>query len=250
MNKYVFILSLFFITSFQTIAQRRAESGEERVETEKPLKIKLIKKSIGGFLNVSLPKDFSELSDDDIAKKYPSYIKPLILYSSEDRNIDFGFNISRNIWGNDLKMLKLFYKASIVNLFQKVTFIQDTIATINNRNYVLFEFISEAENKEMDRKLPSIKNYSYFLYTVEKNRILVVMFNSPARVRRQWSETASNIIQSLILNTHELDEKIALFNENKMTKGKAPKDVLVDMKAPKKSTTPPADSAKKAENQR
>lgn len=249
MQKSFLAFSLLFILSICSFAQRMGESGEER-DVEKPLKIKLVKKNIGGFLNVALPKDFTEMGDEDIAKKYPSYIKPLILFGSEDRNIDFGFNISRNIWGNDLKMLKLFYKASIVNLFQKVSFIQDTVATINSRQYVLFEFISEAENKEMEKKLPSIKNYSYFLYSVEKNRILVVMFNSPARLRKKWSEAAANIIQSLALNTNELDEKIAKFNENKMKKGKAPKEVLVDMKEPKKGKIAPADSAKKPEGQR
>jgi hypothetical protein len=58
-------------------------------------------------INIHLPKDFYPMSDDDIATKYPSTKKPVALYTSLDRTVDVGLNISKSRWsGVDIDLLR------------------------------------------------------------------------------------------------------------------------------------------------
>lgn len=171
---------------------------------------KMHKVKLDKNVSISLPSDFIAMTDDDIAKRYPAYRKPIAMYTSPDGKADFGYNVTNSsAWGNDLYLLKKFYKSTVLSMYSKVEFIQDTIIRRKKRDYIVFEYISEVEEKQnTTQPIPPIKNYTYISYTLQQGEVYVFNFNCPYRLKDQWRYTAKDIINSakvnLVPNKHEI----------------------------------------------
>lgn len=165
-----------------------------------PDKGKLVKTKLTKEITVYLPTDFTPMTDDDLANKYFTYRKPTAMYTNPDRVVDFGLNITETRWRQeDLALLQKFYKSGIAKMYTNVSFIQDTISTINDRNYVVFEFVSELKDDEANaaQRGSAEKHYSYMQYTVKNNKVHVFNFTCPSQIRSKWQETAREIMQTI-----------------------------------------------------
>jgi hypothetical protein len=164
---------------------------------------KWVKTKLTKEITVQLPADFSRMTDDDLAKKYFTYRKPTAMYTNPDRLVDFGLNITETRWRQeDLPLLQKFYKSGIAKMYTNVNFIQDTINTFNNRDFVVFEFVSELKDDESNslQRGSIVKQYSYMLYTVVDNRVHVFNFTCPAQIKAKWQDTAREIMQTIKIN--------------------------------------------------
>jgi hypothetical protein len=122
------------------------------------------------------------------------------MYTNPDREVDFGLNITETRWRQeDLPLLQKFYKSGIAKLYTKVNFLQDTISTINKRDYVVFEFVSELKDDETNsiQRSSAVKQYSYMQYTVKDNKVHVFNFTCPTHLRPKWQEIAREIMQTI-----------------------------------------------------
>jgi hypothetical protein len=135
---------------------------------------KLVKTKITKDVTVSLPQTFRAMTDDEIADKYLTAKRPTAMYTNPERIADFGFNQTETRWRKvDMPMLKGVYKGSIAGLHGKVNFVQDTIATINDREFIVFEFVSEVTDVDAEGKPRSIPTS-----------------NTPWKAARSWSSTS------------------------------------------------------------
>lgn len=162
--------------------------------------VKLVKVKITPTVKVSIPASFAPMTDDDLAKKYVPYRKPTAMFTSPDRMVDFGFNQTETRWRQeDLPMLKDFYKSSISSMHTNVDFIKETIQTINKRDFLVFEFVSEVVDNDPNslKKGSAVRQYSYIQYTVEGNKILVFNFTCPSQLKDKWQETAEAVMSSI-----------------------------------------------------
>jgi hypothetical protein len=168
-----------------------------------PDKGKMVKTRLTKEIIVYLPADFTLMTDDDLAKKYFTYRKPTAMYTNQDRVVDFGLNITETRWRqDDLPLLQKFYKSGIAKMYSNVQFIQDTISTINKRDFVVFEFISELKDDETNtmQRGSAVKQYSYMQYTVKDNKVHVFNFTCPVQIRTKWQDTAREIMQTIKIN--------------------------------------------------
>ena len=163
--------------------------------------VKLKKTKPVSGITVSMPEDFLPMTDDDIAARFPSNRKPLAAFTAPNAKTEFVINMANNLWGNRLIVLKDIYKASVMNLFQKVTFLQDTIITRGKRNYIVLEFISEQENKMGNMTNEPIKFYTHINYTVADNRIFIFNFTTRYRLLEEWQSTAQAMMNSIKVNS-------------------------------------------------
>ncbi|QHT70103.1 hypothetical protein GXP67_27380 [Rhodocytophaga rosea] len=165
--------------------------------------VKLKKTKITKEVSISLPADFVPMTDDDMANKYFTPQKPTAMYTNPDRVVDFGFNQTQTRWRpEDLPLLQKFYKSSIVSLYSKVNFIQETTTIVNKRNFVVFEFISELVDEDPNslKKGSVVKQYSYMQYTIENNKVLVFNFTCPANLQPRWQEIARQVMGTVKIN--------------------------------------------------
>lgn len=154
-------------------------------------------------LTAKMPKDFVIMSDDDIAQKYPTHKKPLAMYTNTDKTVDFGVNFAVNRWNNkNLTVLKDMYKSTISSIFSEVEYAQDgVIKDINGKQYIVFEFDSRLTNDMRPNNNASTeKNYTYIMYTLIDQKILVFNLTSNAKEKTTASKIANIIMPTIMLS--------------------------------------------------
>jgi hypothetical protein len=161
---------------------------------------KMTKVKLTDKVTAMVPVTFRVMSDDEIAARYFTYRKPAAMLTDMRGVVDFGVNISTTNWRyDDLELLQKFYRASISQMFSETEFIREEIVSINNRRYIVFEFLSEIRSAPTDavKRAPKAA-YSYLMYTVTDDYNLYVFnFSCPLPYRQEWSSTAQAIMESI-----------------------------------------------------
>lgn len=176
---------LYFLVANHLTAQ--AQNDLERLKVTKEI-------------SMLVPAQFLPMTQSDLVNKYVSYRMPIAMFTSADRRIDLGVNQNSSPWSSgDLNILKDFYKAGILNLFTEVTFIRDEIRDIGGRSFVVFEFVSRVsdEDQSFGGLSNPVSNYTYIMYTLHNQRVLLFNFTSPISYRSQWQEAAHQIMESV-----------------------------------------------------
>lgn len=161
--------------------------------------VKLVKTKVGDDIVVNLPETFFPMTPSDIAQRYPSVRRPIGAYTNEDRLVDFTVNISATRWrSSDIEIAKDFFKASIVELYDRVDFITEEIKVINNMRYIIFEFDSRVNGDQYTLdKQESIRKYTYVQYLLINGKTIVFSFNAPAQMKDRWVEVTPEIMNSI-----------------------------------------------------
>lgn len=156
----------------------------------------LDREKITDDISMKIPSDFIAMVESERNRKYISAKEPVALFTNSDRTVDLGINLTSSSWNaNDLVILKDFYKANILNLYNEVAFLQDEIITIDNRTFIAFEFNSKVVD---DRGLGRpIAKYTYILYTIKNDKILLFNFSAPFRFRQVWQPIAQEMMNSI-----------------------------------------------------
>lgn len=178
-------LVLAFIFSFASFTALVGQTTLEKVKVTKDI-------------SLEIPTEFTPMTQAEIYAKYVSSRPPIAMYSDPNRQVDLGVNENSSKWaGDDLAILKDFYKANIANLFTKVDFLQEEIKEINGREFIVFEFVSSITDEEATFGPKTTAKYNYMTYTLKDENILLFNFSCPARYQNQWKETAGRIMESV-----------------------------------------------------
>lgn len=179
------ILFTIFLASFQSVFCQSTK------------KMEILK-----AITIEIPTEFNLMTDDEIAQKYPSYRKPLAVYSNPKKTADIGVNYSINKWNNkNLTILKDMYKSTINSVFTSVDFVQEgVIKKINNKDFIVFEFVSSLSEENSLQKGASIQTYSYIAYTLYEKKVIIVNFNAPALEKNNFSAVFEKTLNSVIIS--------------------------------------------------
>lgn len=179
MNR-VFILMLFVL-----VAPALAQS-------------KLTRRSITPTISVKLPEEFTAMTPEDISLRYPSVRQPLGAFTDKYRLADFSVNVSATQWPDgNAEFARSFFKASIMNMFDKVDVLSEGIWESKKKKYIFFEFDSRMRAERKGGSSDPLGRYTYIMYLVEPKRTLVISFNCLAEAREQWKPVASEIMHSI-----------------------------------------------------
>jgi hypothetical protein len=163
---------------------------------------KLVKVRISENITARIPSDFALLPPDELQSRSVSYRMPIAFYTDPGREVDFSVNNSASRWQQgDLELLKEIYRSNIQNLFDDVEFRKETIETIDDRDFIVFEFTGIVlPGESMFRQESADKKYYYTQYTIKGDQIYIFTFSAPLRLQEQWAETASAIMHSIRIN--------------------------------------------------
>lgn len=154
---------------------------------------------VNKYISMKVPQDFVPMSQQELISRYVSARAPIAMYTSQDQQTDLGINETSNNWqGGDLEIIQSFYKASIANLFTEVDFIQEEIQTIGDRGFIVFEFVSKVsdENSTFGNGT-SVSKYTYIVYTLFQEKVVLFNFTCPARLRQQWAAPVKEMMNSI-----------------------------------------------------
>jgi len=162
-------------------------------------KAKLVKIKVNSELTIFVPKEWIPMDELDFSQRYPSVRAPLAAYTNQERNVDFSVNISATQWPDaDLQLSQQFFKASLLNMFDRVEMISEGIHEVNKKKFIYFEFESRVNGNRQDLHLKEpVLQYTYIQYLIEPTRTLVFSFNSPRALRDEWQETAHEMMKSV-----------------------------------------------------
>jgi hypothetical protein len=160
---------------------------------------KLVKTRVADGITVSIPQGWRPMDGLDFTDRYPSVRAPLAAFTNEERLVDFSINISATRWPDtNLSMAQQFFRASIMNMFDKVDMLNEGTYQLHGKKFIYFEFESRINgNRSGEGLRDPVSKYTYLQYLVESGRTLVFSFNSPKRERQNWETTAHAVMKSV-----------------------------------------------------
>lgn len=162
---------------------------------------KLVKTKVNEEITIYVPKGWQPMDQMDFTQRYPSIRAPLAAYTNSERNIDLSVNISATQWPDaNLEIAQRFFKASLMNMFDRVEMINEGIREVKGKRFIFFEFESRVNGNNQGEGLSDpVLKYSYVQYLVEPRRTLVFSFNAPRRVRQEWQQIAEEMMKSVVV---------------------------------------------------
>jgi len=160
---------------------------------------RLVKTKVTENITVLLPKDWRPMDGLDFNDRYPSVRAPLAAYTDNDRLVDFAINISATQWPDaNLAIAQQFFKASLNNMFDRVSMIDEGIREVHGKKYIYFEFESRVNGTRADESLRDpILKYTHLQYLIEPGRTLVFSFNCHRRGRETWKPISHEMMNSI-----------------------------------------------------
>lgn len=160
---------------------------------------KLVKTKVNDAITVSIPQGWRPMDGMDFSQRYPSVRAPLAAYTNEERVVDFSVNISATQWPDqNAEMAKGFFKASLMNMFDKVDMITEGVREQKGKQFIYFEFESRINgNRREEGTKDPVLRYTYIQYLLGKGQTLVFSFNCPRRFKDKWQETAHDMMEAV-----------------------------------------------------
>jgi hypothetical protein len=160
---------------------------------------KLVKTKVGENITVLIPDGWKPMDALDFTERYPSVRAPLAAYTNPERVADFSINISATQWPDaNLELAQKFFKASLMNMFDKIEFVEEGIHDVHKKKFVYFIFESRVNGKKSGvGETDPITRYTYVQYLIEGKKTLVFSFSCPRRMRPEWEATAKQMMQSV-----------------------------------------------------
>ena len=152
-------------------------------------------------ISVELPKSFRPMTEAQLQENYLAARRPLAAYTDPNQQVSFGLNVSNTRWQpGDLPMLKDFYRASLLELYDEVKFVTETVQEVNGQSFAVFEFVSvvrPAEDETSFTNQKPIRRYTYVQYTIHQQKTWVFDFSVPAREQALWQPVAQRMMRSV-----------------------------------------------------
>ena len=161
-------------------------------------RVKLIKVKVNDELSIFVPKDWNPMDERDIAQRYPSVRAPLAAYTNIERVADFSVNISATQWpDDDAALAQKFFKAGVMNMFDKVEMIDEGIREASGKKFIYFEFESRINGTRQEENRDPVLRYTYIQYLIQPGKALVFSFSCPKRQKDEWQETAREMMRGI-----------------------------------------------------
>lgn len=148
-----------------------------------------------GKIKLKIPAHFMDMTPEDQVQRIPSVRNPIAAFTDNDRVSDLSVKISATQWGNnDVEMAKDFFKASIMNLFDRVDFLDEGIIEIKNNKYIYLEFESIVRGTE---SLTGERKYNFLVYHIKDLKTLVISFRCPKKRQEEYQSLMHDILHSI-----------------------------------------------------
>lgn len=159
---------------------------------------KLKKVQLTKELSIMLPRDFTPMPDDGIARRYPATTKPLAVYSSPNGQIDFSVTQKPSHFREkDLGMMREFYKAALLERYTKIDFIRQEVTQIKGKDFIVFEFVSTVADERGTSNLAPVQKYSIVQYAIQGNQLMIFTLHVPFMLKNDWQQPAREIMGSI-----------------------------------------------------
>lgn len=158
--------------------------------------VDLKKQKLTEYLSMGVPSSLRAMSQQELSAKFLGAKIPDAALTEESSAVEFTVTGTPTFWmENDLKLLKDFYDASIPALFSEIDFIQKKMVTINERQFVAYEFTGTPAVED-PKKMPE-KRYTYILYSIYRNGLVTISFSCPPYLQQEWKPIVEEMYKTV-----------------------------------------------------
>ncbi len=150
------------------------------------------------YLSMDVSTALRNMSQQELSAKFLGAKIPDAALTDESSAVELTITGSPTFWlEKDVKLLKDFYDSSIPALFSEIKFSKKELVTINDRQYVAYEFEGTPQVEDSGR-VPE-KRYTYLLYTIFRNGLVTISFSCPPYLKNDWQTTTRQMFESIKL---------------------------------------------------
>lgn len=145
--------------------------------------------------------------------KYQKQIAPMAVYETVDQEVklvarlikEANDSTKKPIFSNpaaanstrDIKIEHMFKRSALLSQFDKITFHQDTIKTINDNDFIVFEYTGTVSGVDNKGEKTTSETYAYYQICYKKNKTYIFNFYCPEAMRTDWEKDAGLMMNSL-----------------------------------------------------
>ncbi len=149
------------------------------------------RKILNDKIEILIPREFEEMSEDMMKLKYPSERRPTLIYTDKTGGINVAFNYTTNRASQQqMDSFKESFVSTFKNLYPSAEWKGTGVKEINGRKVGYLELINPA----IDTKI-----YNLMFFTDLDGRLLLCTFNCVDEKQKEWAESANQIMNSLTL---------------------------------------------------
>lgn len=143
-----------------------------------------------GQMEIQVPADFKELSQDEINYEYQQSSPPDVVYASPEKEVQLSFKrFPKAISKDDLKQLLPKLTGNIKRA-EGVEIIKDKIRKINGNQYGFVEYSQQDSTSSL---------YYQVFFTALQGELMKGSFHCPLDQKEAWTETMDEVISSIQL---------------------------------------------------
>jgi hypothetical protein len=140
-------------------------------------------------VEILVPKDFKEMSQDLINIKYPGKNRPKLILTDDGGTTNLAFSLLENPADSTLiEVYKDAIKTSYKNKFPTATWIAEGVTRVNGKKVGFLKLIADAQDQRI---------FNYLFFTDSEGKLLLGTFNCVEKNMKTWQPMAEQIISSL-----------------------------------------------------
>ncbi|OFY62907.1 MAG: hypothetical protein A3H98_00775 [Bacteroidetes bacterium RIFCSPLOWO2_02_FULL_36_8] len=156
--------------------------------------------SLGDYGTMEIPNNFIEMDDDMIAFKYPAQRRPIIMFTDSLQEVEVGLTMHPTLFEEkDMKLLMKFIKSTLIQQFDTVKFLSDTVLIHHEKKSGKFNLKTIRRFRSVTGKINLIEKYVSQRYFIIGKELLVFSFYCPFNIKNEWEEKTERMIGTIVL---------------------------------------------------
>ncbi|WP_296621771.1 hypothetical protein [Marivirga sp.] len=154
----------------------------------------LKKQKLTDYLSMEISTELQLMTQQELSAKFLGAKIPDIAMTDEQSAVEFTVTASPTFWQDgDVALLKEFYDSSIPPLFQEIDFSQKDLVNLNGKEFAAYQFEGKPD---VEGNRSAEQRYTYLLYTIHKNGLVVISFSCPPYLKSKWQPIAQKMFET------------------------------------------------------
>lgn len=187
---YFVILTYVYFSCTNTPKEGNMVTDEKEIRNKQENTVQLFSKIVlSNKVEIFLPPDFVKMTTEEVSQTYPDpKRRPDIIFKNAEGNVNVSFqHTQKRAFMSEmpeiLEQLTARYKSD-----PAIEFINSWIEDINDKDYVVLEFVSQGENNKV---------YNLMLITSLEDKVMMSAFTCGIPVIEKWKDIGNKIMKTI-----------------------------------------------------
>jgi hypothetical protein len=159
---------------------------------------------VAKIITIDIPSNFRQLTQAEVAQRYPSSRKQIAVFTSPNNTADIGINKGKTVWEEkDIALVRDFYRSTLESFYAKTTFERADIVEVHGKKFARLIFVGEIDGGNLK---PKYKVYVHIRYCVIGKRLYIFQFNCQKSEAKLYQKAVAEIMDNIKISKKQADE--------------------------------------------